>query len=185
MIATQNLQQSLDWTVLLEGCLIGESIAQKQLYQRYAPKMFGLCLRYSENFQIAEDVLQEGFIKVFYKLDEFRHEGSFEGWLKRIFINTAIEYNRKEKKHRHLIIEEDLEMSLSYSAIEHLIKDDLINMIQQLPKGYRQIFNLYVIDGFNHIEISALLSISVGTSKSQLARARQALKKQILLNEHA
>lgn len=183
MIATQNLQQSFDWKVLLEDCLIGKSNAQKQLYHRYAPKMFGLCLRYSENFQIAEDVLQEGFIKVFYKLNEFRNEGSFEGWLKRIFINTAIEYNRKEKKHRHLIIEDELEMSLSFSAIEHLMKDDLINMIQTLPNGYRQIFNLYVIDGFNHVEISAMLNISVGTSKSQLARARQTLKKQILLHE--
>lgn len=180
MITTQNLHRSLNWADLLEGCLVGKKRSQEQMYHCYAPKMFGLCLRYSENYHSAEDVLQEGFIKVFQKLNDFRYEGSFEGWLKRIFINTAIEYNRKESKHRHLEIIEDLHLSLTFSAVEHLIKDDLIQLIQQLPAGYRQIFNLYVIDGFNHNEISKLLDISVGTSKSQLARARQTLKKQIL-----
>lgn len=184
MLKTQNLQSTLDVQSLLDGCLSGQKVYQEQLYKSYAPVMFAICLRYAGDYHQAEDILQEGFIKVFSKINKFRGEGSFEGWMKRIFVNTAIEQFRKTSANRFIKIEEDYQFGIRPSAIENLLKNDLINMIQSLPDGYRNVFNLYVIDGYNHSEIATLLDISEGTSKSQLARARKALKQRIInLNE--
>ncbi|MEM9918962.1 MAG: sigma-70 family RNA polymerase sigma factor [Bacteroidota bacterium] len=162
---------------LIKGCLSGQRADQKVLYEHFAPKMFGICQRYAAGTSQAEDMLQEGFIKVFNNLHRFRGEGSFEGWIKRIFINTSIEYHRKAiRKHLHLELTPLDDPAVSPQAMQNLIWRDLLQLIQQLPVGYRTVFNLYVIEGFSHQEISELLGISPGTSKSQLARARYMLQ---------
>lgn len=180
MLKTQNLQKTLDIQSILNGCIVGNRNYQKLLYNNYAPTMFAICLRYANNYHSAEDILQEGFIKVFRRLNSYRGHGSFEGWMKRIFINTAIEHFRKSKKHRCLKLEDDFQSGIEAKAVQALVKDDLIKLVQSLSIGYRSVFNLYVIDGYNHREIAELLSISEGTSKSQLARARNILKKRII-----
>lgn len=140
--------------------------------------MFGICLRYAHDYPTAEDLLQEGFIKVFNKLDKFRFEGSFEGWMKRIFVNTAIEHYRKPSAHKFFVaIENAYDLNVSNLAPDNLRSNDLLRLIQKLPDGYRTVFNLYAIEGYNHREIGQKLGISEGTSKSQLARARATLKK--------
>ena len=150
---------------------------QHLLYQRFAPKMFGVCLRYTARSDEAQDVLQEGFIKVFGKMGTYRGAGSFEGWMRRIFVNTAIERFRK-KNHLQPITEQEEETieNNDLSVIEALAEKDIINLVQRLPPGYRTVFNLYVIEGYSHKEIGRMLGISEGTSKSQLSRAKTQLK---------
>lgn len=165
---------------VLEACIKGNKHSQKVLYDTYAPKMFGICLRYARDFHQAEDLLQEGFIRVYSKLDLYSHKGSFEGWVKRIFINTAIEHYRKNIRTSPLTMLDEAEnSSTDGDALQNLAQQDLLEMIQQLPLGYRTVFNLYAIEGYNHREIGVLLGISTGTSKSQLARARVALQKMV------
>lgn len=164
----------------LSDCIRGDVQRQQQLYDTFAPTMFGICLRYAGDYHRAEDILQEGFIKVFSRLDRFRHEGSFEGWLKRIFVHTAIEHYRKSLKFNDVEDPDTLEQLVSPAvALSDLQASDLLQLVQELSPGYRTVFNLYAIEGYSHKEISALLSISVGTSKSQLARARLSLQKRI------
>lgn len=168
----------------LEECIAGQPQSQKLLYEYFAPKMFGICLRYASDYHQAEDILQEGFIKVFNNLHRFRREGSFEGWLKRIFINTSIEYYRKSANNYTLpLVEEILTVDFSGKAISNLRHQDLLKVIQDLPTGYRTVFNLYAIEGYSHKEIAQMLKIREGTSKSQLARARNLLKKLIQQQE--
>ncbi len=165
---------------VLSRCISGDRASHEMLYRHFSPKMFGLCLRYSDNYHNAEDILQEGFIKVFNKLDRFRGDGSFEGWMKRIFVNTAIEYYRKSLKHTHTIEPEDhISGGVNATVISKLAAEELINLIQKLPSGYRTIFNMYAIEGYSHNEIATMLNISDGTSKSQLARARKSLRNMI------
>jgi len=177
MVATLPLQFDRHF---LTACIQGDVQRQKELYEVFAPTMFGICLRYASDYHQAEDILQEGFIKVFTHLDRFRHEGSFEGWLKRVFINTAIEHYRRSLKFNQL---EDLTQVVQTveepTAHEELQVDDLLQLIQELAPGYRTVFNLYAIEGYSHKEIGKLLNISVGTSKSQLARARLALQQRV------
>lgn len=166
---------------IIEECIAGSRSSQKALYDHFAPKMFGICLRYASDYHSGEDILQEGFIKVFNHLDKFRGDGSFEGWIKRIFINTAIEHYRKSV---HLKNYSEFETAaagqvVSSKAIGHLAKEELMTLVQNLPLGYRTIFNLYAIEGYSHKEISKMLKISEGTSKSQLARARATLKRHL------
>lgn len=163
----------------LKHCIAGRRDAQELLYNYFAPTMFGICLRYASDYHSAEDILQEGFIKVFNNIDRFRGEGSFEGWMKRIFINTAIEYYRKATHYSYVDIELAADQSTKEVALQNLMKDDLLKVIQQLTPGYRTVFNLYAIEGYSHKEIGKMLNISDGTSKSQLARARMALKRLI------
>ena len=166
---------------LIKGCIEGQRTYQQVLYNTFASTMFGICLRYASDYQTAEDILQEGFVKVFKNLDRFRGEGSFEGWIKRIFINTAIEYHRKSLRHiNHSELDDQhLQYSLSPTVIQQLFREDLLKLLHALPVGYRTVFNLYAIEGYNHREIGTMLNISEGTSKSQLARARAYLKKLI------
>ncbi len=162
---------------LIEGCIAGNRQCQEIFYKFYSPKMFAICLRYSSDYHSSEDILQEGFIKVFNNIDRYRGEGSFEGWVKRIFINTAIEHYRKSVNHKgHQEIEKAYFQSINEIAIDNLATQDLLKLIQKLSPGYRMVFNLYVIEGFAHREIAEKLGISEGTSKSQLARARSLLK---------
>ena len=173
------LQGVMDKQVL-EACIAGKREYQAFLYNYYAPKMFGICLRYASDYHNAEDILQEGFIKIFNKLDQYRGSGSFEAWMKRIFINTAIEYYRKTAKHlKYQTLDATHEIAFDNNIIQELNKQDLLKLIQKLPLGYRTVFNLYAIEGYAHKEIAKLLGITAGTSKSQLARARKKLKESI------
>ncbi|MBV4358299.1 RNA polymerase sigma factor [Pinibacter aurantiacus] len=154
--------------------------SQEALYQKFSPKMYAICLRYASNADDAADLLQEGFIKVFKNLQKFRGEGSFEGWMRRVFVNTCIEHFRK-KVYLNSITENEERTIEDYSAnaLDNLAEKDIVQLIQELSPGYRTVFNLYVVEGFSHKEIGDLLQISEGTSKSQLARAKMLLQKRV------
>ncbi|MBY0477559.1 MAG: RNA polymerase sigma factor [Chitinophagaceae bacterium] len=152
---------------------------QKQLYDQFSPKMYAVCLRYMGNADDAQDILQEGFIKIYKNLERFRGDGSFEGWIRRIFVNTAIEQIRKKKLNVSLSEREETIEFKTVSAIENINAKDLLNIVRELSPGYRSVFNLYVVEGYSHKEISELMGISEGTSKSQLARARMILQEKI------
>jgi RNA polymerase sigma-70 factor (ECF subfamily) len=151
---------------------------QELLYKRYASKMYGVCLRYVANVDDANDILQEGFIKVFRNLEKFRREGSFEGWIRRIFVNTAIEQFRKKIKLYNVDeVQENTIEDKELTALDLLATKDIMNIVNELSPGYKAVFNLHVIEGFSHKEIAEMLGITEGTSKSQLARAKGVLKK--------
>ena len=153
---------------------------QEELYNRFAPKMYAVCLRYSNNTDDAQDLLQEGFIKIFKNLDRFRAEGSFEGWIRRVFVNTSIEhYRRKVNLFSTSEREESLVTDSSWNALDKLAEKDIIELVQELSPGYRTVFNMYAIEGYSHKEIGNMLGISEGTSKSQLARAKGILQKKV------
>jgi RNA polymerase sigma factor (sigma-70 family) len=147
------------------------------LYERFAPKMYGVCLRYAGKAEEAEDILQEGFIKVFNKMSSYRGEGSFEGWIRRIFVNTAIEHFRKKTYLQPITETEEASVEGKYlSVLDKLAEKDIIQLVQQLSPGYRTVFNMYVIEGYTHRQIAEALNISEGTSKSQLSRAKMILQ---------
>jgi RNA polymerase sigma factor (sigma-70 family) len=163
---------------LIKGCINGDPRMQRSLYQRFSSMMYGVCLRYSENSEDVNDVLQEGFIKVYKNLDKFRSEGSFEGWVRRIFINTSIEHYRKKVKLYNVSeVQENTVEDTDLSALDSLAVKDIMNIINELSPGYKQVFNLHVVEGYSHKEIADMLGITEGTSKSQLARAKGVLKK--------
>ncbi len=163
---------------LIDGCLAGNPGMQRELYDRFTSKMYGVCLRYAGNVNDANDLLQEGFIKVYNNLSKFRREGSFEGWIRRIFINTCIEqYRKKVKSYNITEAQENTVEDKDLDALDILDAKDMVKLIAELPTGYNTVFNLYVVEGFSHKEIADMLGISEGTSKSQLARAKGALKK--------
>jgi len=153
---------------------------QEELYRRFSPRMYGVCLRYAGNVEEAEDILQEGFIKIFKKLGSFRSEGSFEGWVRRIFVNTAIEHFRR-KTYQQPITEqhENTVEGKSLSVLDNLGEKDILKLVQDLSPGYRTVFNLYVVEGYTHKEIGDMLGISEGTSKSQLSRAKVLLQEMV------
>ena len=166
-------------TQLISECLKGNYRAQKKLFNHFSPLMMGICMRYASNREDAEDILQEGFIKVFKNLSSFQQRGPLGAWIRRIMINTALQIFRENKnlllnveiEKYDFMIESDDDIFAQISA------DELRKKIQQLPSGYRVVFNLYAIEGYTHIEISKELKISVGTSKSQYSRARALLRK--------
>jgi RNA polymerase sigma factor (sigma-70 family) len=165
---------------LIQGSLDGNREIQELLYHRFSPKMYAVCLRYSGNAFDAQDLLQEGFIKVFKNLGKFRGEGSFEGWMRRIFLNTSIEHYRK--KVNMLAVTETQEITIEdkeWNILDDLAEKDIIAMIHELSPGYRVVFNMHVIEGYSHKEIADILGINEGTSKSQLARAKGVLKKMV------
>ena len=162
---------------LLEGCRRGERKMQQELYNRFAPRMYGVCLRYASNAEEAEDILQEGFIKIFNKINSYRGDGSFEGWIRRIFVNTAIEHFRKKTYLQPITETEENTVEGKYlSVLDSLAEKDIIQLIQQLSPGYRTVFNMYVVEGYTHKQIAEMLGISEGTSKSQLSRAKLILQ---------
>jgi len=166
---------------LIHKCKRRDIKAQSEIYHLFAGKMFALCLKYSKNKQGAEDNLQDAFITIFDKIDQYKFKGSFEGWMKRIVINTALQTYRQ--KNVLNLIEDNLpdEVELEINE-EDVSLDFLLNIIQELPERYRMVFNLYVLDGYSHKEISNLLGIAEGTSKSNLSRARLILKEKVELN---
>ena len=168
---------------LIRGCLREDAFCQKEVFNRYASRMLGVCNRYARNSADAEDILQDAFIKVFNKVFQFKFEGSFEGWIRKIVVNTALKkysLRRYEKEVAGYEITERDESPMEPSAYGHLTEKDLLVLINNLPDGYRLIFNLYVIEGYQHDEIAAMLNIQPGTSRSQLVKARSMLQKQIL-----
>ncbi|MDB5196044.1 MAG: polymerase sigma-70 factor [Flaviaesturariibacter sp.] len=168
---------------LIAGCISGDRRMQQELYQRFAPKMFGVCLRYAGNTEEAEDILQEGFVKVFRKIDSFRSEGSFEGWVRRIFVNTAIEHFRRKTYLQPVTEREEETIEGNYlSVLDSLAERDIIALVQQLSPGYRTVFNMYVVEGYTHKQIADALGISEGTSKSQLSRAKIILQDMVRKN---
>jgi len=153
---------------------------QEELYRRFSPRMYAVCLRYAGNPEEAEDILQEGFIKIFKKLGSFRSEGSFEGWIRRIFVNTAIEHFRRKRYLQPVTEKEENTVEGSYlSVLDNLAERDIMELIQQLSPGYRTVFNMYVVEGYTHKEIGDMLGISEGTSKSQLSRAKVILQQMV------
>lgn len=167
---------------LVKNSLKKEELALEELYKQFAPKMFGVCLRYARNRMDAEDILQDGFIKVFNNLKSFRNLGSIEGWLRRIMINTAINYYKKPSTHYHTNVDTDtMEDNEIYDEdiISDITTKELLSYIRDLPEGYRMVFNLYAIEGYKHKEIGEMLDISENTSKSQLAMAKKVLQEKI------
>ncbi len=165
---------------LIQGCLKGDRNAQRQLYDTYSGKFLAICIRYLKDREHAEDVMIEGFMKIFEKLPQYQGLGSFEGWMKRIIVTQALMTLRS---HRHLMMEVNMEMETEYQdhsyELNHLEVADLRDMVENLPVGYRTVFNLFAIEGYSHQEIADLLGITESTSKSQLNRARNTLKEKI------
>jgi len=167
---------------IIIGCLKGNRRDQELLYRRHAARLYAVCLQYSGNDEEARDILQEGFIKIFENLMHYKHEGSFEGWMRRIMVNTALErfrnkYNLYRVDDIDQIPEPDAEPdNEDYSGLEAV---DLLGIIRELPPKYRVVFNLYAIEGYSHKEISKMVNISEGTSKSNLSRARVILQRRV------
>ncbi len=167
---------------IINGCLKGNRRDQELLYRRHAAKLYAVCLQYSGNDEEARDILQEGFIKIFENLVNYKHEGSFDGWMRRIMVNTALEkYRSKHMLHRvddiDQIPEPDAEPdNEDYAGLQAV---DLMMIIRDLPPKYRMVFNLFAIEGYSHKEISSMMNISEGTSKSNLSRARVILQRRV------
>jgi len=170
---------------LLKGCIDNNLNAQKLLYDQFAKKMMGVCLRYSESVAEAQDILQEGFIKIFEKINSYNASGSLEGWIKKVMINTALDNFRRTKYERRNIEidKEEIQIPSEEEIHDNISAKYLLNMIQKLPAGYRAVFNMFAIEGYSHKEIGEMLNISESTSKSQYARARLQLQKAIQLEK--
>lgn len=165
---------------IIEGCLQNKASSQEKLYALYSRRMMAVCMRYTKSRFEAEDIFHEAFVKVFKNINTWQG-GSFEGWMRRIFVNTAINHyhqNRKYFDHVDSSHAEDV-LASSDNVLSQLSNQDLLDMINRLPEGYKLIFNLYVIEGYNHIEIGEMLNIAEGSSKSQLFKAKAHLKKLI------
>lgn len=167
---------------LIDRCLKNDVLAQKKLYEMIGPKMMGVCLRYMGNTEEAQDVLQDGFIKVFEKLKGYSRVGSFEGWMRRIFVNTALDAIRKNKKLKNQADIDDVAYMLKSDdyTLETLAAEDLMKILQEIPIGYRTVFNMYVIEGYSHKEIAEKLEVTTSTSKSQFSRAKAMLRAKII-----
>ncbi|HMM03334.1 MAG: RNA polymerase sigma factor [Dysgonomonas sp.] len=169
---------------IIAGCKEQKREAQKMLYEAYARKMYSICLRYSSDQDAAQDLLQDGFMKVFANIDSFQDRGSFEGWLKRVFINLALENLRKKKsiiqtsddvQNLPDVVDDSTEDEQMYKISE----DELLKMVQDLPRGYSTVFNLYAIEDYSHKEIAEMMGINEGTSRSQYVRARNILQEKV------
>lgn len=164
---------------LIENCKINDTKAQSELYKLFSSKLFSVCLKYSRNYAEAEDNLQDAFVTIFKKIGQYKSKGSFEGWLKRITINTALQCYRTQGVFD--IVNDHLkeDIAITIEDEDNISLDYLLKIIQELPDRYRLVFNLYVMDGYSHQDIAEMLKITTGTSKSNLARARQILKDKI------
>ncbi|WP_291856397.1 RNA polymerase sigma factor [Marinilabilia sp.] len=161
---------------IIEGCKKKKRYFQEVLYRRFAPKMYGVCMSYAKNREQAQDILHDSFMKIFRNIDTYKSQGSFEGWIRRIVTNTAIDFTRKKYKNLPLINEEIPEQEEFPDNEPELNMNELLEQVAKLPEGARMVFNLYTLQGMNHYEIAEKLNISVGTSKSQFSRARHLLQ---------
>jgi len=166
---------------LIEGCKRGKRQAQEELYNTFSNKMMGVCLRYAGERETARDLLQEGFVKVFTKIKDYSGSGSFEGWMRKIFVNCALEYLRMHDAMRETVDLNNLEsiQTSNSSPIKALTASELMGLIKSLPIGYRTVFNMFAIEGYTHKEISSMLNITESSSRSQLAHARQILQSKV------
>ncbi|GAB4005636.1 RNA polymerase sigma factor [Spirosoma sp. KCTC 42546] len=163
----------------------GEGRAHKVVYERFAGKMLAVCTRYCANRDDAEEVMLDGFMRVFEKIEQFREDGSFEGWIRRVMVTESLMFLRKNKQWRQEIPIEDVVVEPDYVWADTAVNEnDLLRIVNQLPDGYRTVFNLYAIEGYAHAEIAEMLGISEGTSKSQLSRARTLLQANLKKLEH-
>ncbi len=168
----------MDLEELIHNCKKGKRRAQAELYRKYSGILFGMCLKYSRNKTEAEDNLHDSFMTIFSKIDQYKFNGSFEGWIKRITVNTVLQKYRKEQYMD--VVSENVGEAVEVDAEETAISlSTLLTYIQELPNKYRLTFNLYVLDGYSHKEISEMLGTSTGTSKSNLARAKMILREKI------
>jgi len=167
----------MDYTRLIRECLKGKSQAQRELYEHFAEIMLGVCYRYTRSVRDAEDVLQEGFVKVFHHLKQYKQEGELGAWIRRIMVNTALNYLKRHRKYQEemFFTEEYLHPVADDDPAIRLNSKELADLIRQLPQGYQVIFNLHAVEGFSHVEIGEMLGISDGTSRSQYSRARNLL----------
>ncbi len=166
---------------LIKGCIKQDPTCQRLLFEQYAGKMMTVCLRYAHDSMEAEDMMQEGFIRVFNYIEQFKFEGSFEGWIRRVVVNTALKHLQK-KRLSFTEINDNTQQAprLESYAYSNLGEEELMKLISQLPDGYRTIFNLNIIEGYSHEEIAKMLDIQPSTSRSQLVKARKMLQNQIL-----
>jgi RNA polymerase sigma factor (sigma-70 family) len=168
---------------LIAGCIEGKSWAQRAIYDRYAAAMMSVCVRYVTDRETARDLLQEGFIKLFTKIESYSGTGAFGGWVRRIFVTTALEYLRQNDALKQSSNIDDVGYQLQYedvSVLEKISVDDLMACVAALADGYRTVFNLYAIEGYSHAEIAEMLGITEVTSRSQFMRARKILQKNVL-----
>ena len=166
--------------ILLEGCRKGKPGSQKELYRRFAAAMYGICLQYASSEEDAQDIMQEGFVKVFQKLNQVKNPEAFPGWIRRVMINTALEKYRSFVVHQRMDdVREEADEARDDGIFENLTCQELADLIRTLSPRYRMVFNLYAIEGYSHQEISSQMGISVGTSKSNLSRARAILQQKI------
>jgi len=174
----QDLENNLENIIV--GCQQSDTRSQKALFDALGAKMYGVCMRYANNADDANDILQDGFLKTFEKIHQFKFEGSFEGWMRRIFVNTALERFRNQYK---VINIQDGWREITDQSYENIVSsitvDELVELVQSLSPKYRTVFNLYAIEGYSHKEIADKLSISEGTSKSNLSRARLILQEKV------
>lgn len=171
---SQNISQEL-----IDKCIQGEAKAQKQLYEFTSKQMYGICLRYCKNPEDARDTLQEGYIRVFSKMKQFEGKGVIEAWMRRIFVNCALENIRVNKFYSETSdIAEEYDLGFDNFTIDKISQKEIMETMQKLALGYRTVLNLYAIEGYSHAEIAEMLQINEGTSKSQLARARAAFLKE-------
>jgi RNA polymerase sigma factor (sigma-70 family) len=166
---------------LVKGCIREDKHCQQELFRRYAGKMLMVCIRYTRHEMEAEDVLQDAFIKIFDNIGKFQFKGSFEGWIRRIVINTALKnYSKKSFKQEQIGLENQPELPMEPAIYKHLDEEALLSIINKLPEGYRLVFNLYAIEGYSHKEIASMLGIQESTSRSQLVKARKMLQSMIV-----
>lgn len=168
-------------TKLVQSFLSGNPKSQKLFFERFTPTMFVICLRYMGNEDDAQDALQDGFIKVFLKLPDFKNEGSLEGWVRRIFVNTCLDNIRKKQKTKSNIEISEVTNSVGFLDVElqNLELQELMSLIQSMPKGYKRVFSMFVIEGYSHKQIAEELGINENTSKSQFLRARSFLRERL------
>ena len=170
---------------LIAACKKQDTNAQRELYETYAPRMLGLCIKYCKDYDAAQDMMHDGFLKVFTQIKKYSGKGSFEGWMHRVFVNTILENFRKEKKTHYMISDiEEPEIEIEDENFERLFNDDiteetLLSMIQEMPSGYRTVFSLYVFEDMSHKEIAKKIGIKENASRSQYSRAKSYLKNKI------
>lgn len=162
---------------IINGCIHGDRNSQELLYRKFGNKMYSVCLVYANDRDEAKDILQEGFIKVFTSIKKYNGDGSLGGWIRRIIVNTAIDYYRKTlKEQKNEEIENAGNIEMNFDVLEGMQAKELMELVRKLPEGARLVFNLYVVEGYNHKEIAEMLNINIGTSKSQFARAKSILQ---------
>lgn len=168
--------------LLIQGCIRNDRDSQRLLYQHYYVYAYSICIRYCQTSEEAKEVVNDGFVKCFMKISQYNSSTSFRGWLRRIMINASIDHYRKEQKHYNASPIDESRMTTdtkSFTALDEMAHEELIAMIRSLPPAYRAVFNLYVIEGFTHKEVADMLGIAEGTSKSNLLKARERLKKML------